>query len=40
MDIPALQKNGELPPGEHPAIVDEVGAVFGSRLRRFILLSN
>ncbi|MDE0284461.1 MAG: hypothetical protein OXN26_07940 [Gammaproteobacteria bacterium] len=30
MDIPALQENGELPPGEHSATVDDVEAVFGS----------
>lgn len=28
MDIPALQENGELPPGEHPATVDDVEAVY------------
>ena len=30
MGIPALQANGELPPGEHEASLDEVEAVYGS----------
>lgn len=38
MDIPALQENGELPPGEHPAVVDEVEVVFGSSTGRRRLL--
>ena len=38
MDIPALQENGELPPGEHPATVDDVEAVFGSSTGRRKLL--
>ena len=38
MDIPVLQENGELPPGEHPATVDDVEAVFGSSTGRRRLL--
>lgn len=38
MDIPALQENGELPPGEHSATVDNVEAVFGSSTGRRKLL--
>ena len=38
MDIPALQENGELPPGEHSATVDDVEAVFGSSTGRRKLL--
>ena len=38
MDIPTLQGNGELPPGEHPATVDDVEAVFGSSIGRRRLL--
>lgn len=30
MGIPSLQENGELPPGEHEASLDEVEAVYGS----------
>ena len=30
MGIPALQANGELPPGEYEATLDEVEAVYGS----------
>jgi hypothetical protein len=30
MGIPALQKNGELPPGEHQASLDEIEQVYGS----------
>jgi len=30
VSIPELQTNGELPPGEHKATVDEVEIVFGS----------
>ena len=30
MGIPALQANGELPPGEHEASFDEVEAAFRS----------
>lgn len=29
MSIPALQKNGELPPGEHLASLDEIEAIYG-----------
>ena len=38
MDIPALQENGELPLGEHPATVDDIEAVFGSSTGRRRLL--
>ena len=38
MDIPALQENGELPPGEYPATVNDVEAVFGSSTGRRKLL--
>ncbi|MBT6457910.1 MAG: hypothetical protein HOK37_20515 [Gammaproteobacteria bacterium] len=38
MNIPALQANGELPPGEHKASLDEVEAVYGSSTDRRKLL--
>ncbi len=38
MGIPALQENGELPPGEHQASLDEVEAVYGSSTDRRKLL--
>lgn len=38
MGIPALQANGELPPGEHPASLDEVEAMYGSSTDRRKLL--
>lgn len=39
MGIPALQANGELPPGVHEASLDEVEAVYGSsnNRRRFLM---
>ena len=30
MAIPALQENGELPPGEHQASLDEIELIYGS----------
>lgn len=30
MEIPTLQKNGELPPGEHKASLDEIEVIYGS----------
>lgn len=30
MSIPPLQTNGELPPGEHPATLDEIKKVYGN----------
>lgn len=30
MNIPKLQANGELPKGEHPASLEEVGVIYGS----------
>ena len=38
MSIPALQANGELPPGEHQASLNEVEAVYGSSTDRRKLL--
>ncbi len=38
MTIPALQENGELPPGEHLASLDEVETVYGSFTERRKLL--
>ncbi len=38
MSVPALQANGELPPGEHQASLDEVEAMFGSSTHRRKLL--
>lgn len=41
MSIPALQTNGELPPGEHQASLDEVETVFGfSTERRKLLMQG
>jgi hypothetical protein len=39
MGISALQANGELPPGEHEASLDEVESVYGSSndRRRFLM---
>lgn len=34
MSIPPLQENGELPPGEHQASVDQVERVFGCSTER------
>jgi Family of unknown function (DUF6932) len=38
MSIPALQENGELPPGEHQASLDEVEMIYGSSTDRRKLL--
>ena len=38
MSIPALQANGELPPGEHQTSLKEVESVFGSSNDRRKLL--
>ncbi|MEE8059807.1 MAG: hypothetical protein V3T17_18545 [Pseudomonadales bacterium] len=38
MSIPALQNNGELPPGEHKATLDEVEEVYGCSTDRRKLL--
>jgi len=38
MSIPALLENGELPPGEHHATLDEVEATYGSSSERRKLL--
>jgi hypothetical protein len=38
MNIPPLQANGELPPGEHPATLDEIEQVYGSSNDRRRLL--
>ena len=39
MNIPALQPNGELPPGEHQATLGEVEAMYGtSNTRRKFLM--
>ncbi len=38
MSIPALQPNGELPPGEHQTSLDEVEAMYGSSTGRRKLL--
>ena len=38
MLIPALQKNGELPPGEHQASLEELESVFGTATDRRRLL--
>lgn len=38
MNIPALQENGELPPGEHEASLDEVEMVYGTSTDRRKLL--
>jgi hypothetical protein len=39
MTIPALQENGELPPGEHQASLDEIELIYGiSNDRRKLLM--
>jgi hypothetical protein len=38
MSIPALQTNGELPPGEYQASLDEIETVYGSSTARRKLL--
>ncbi len=41
MSIPALQSNGELPPGEHEATLDEIEIVYGkSTIRRKSLMQG
>ncbi len=40
MSIPRLQTNGELPPGEHVASLNEVGAVYGCSTAHRKLLMN
>ncbi len=41
MTIPELQENGELPPGEHLATIDEIRKAYGSSsLQRKILMSG
>lgn len=41
MSIPALQPNGELPPGEHETTLDEIAAVYGcSNVRRQLLMQG
>ncbi len=38
MAIPALQENGELPPGEHQASLDEIELIYALNDRRKLLM--
>ena len=40
MDISALQENGELPPGEHPATVDDIEAESGLPFPEFFQVNR